>query len=1573
MSLVFEYVEDKPLLASADFNNDGFDELIVLGDKKINSGYWAFFVAYKDGSIYATPKRSFPLSAKPTRIYTGDFNNDILSDLIIFHENSVKEPGFSVFVNQCQDSLEDTFNYKIFHTEINRAYNPVSVTPCDFNGDGLVDFLSTNNKGFTVLQNKGNGAFASLFVSDILDTNENERDILLPVDLNFDNKCDIVLLRNVDKEKSYAYWLSNNNNTITVKKKVNLHNKDQVDVSRLAIGMFSKTGYTELMNIGQNLWLGDIQYEKDQMQFYSFGDFQSGKISEIKDGLGRVTSLSYTPFLKSEPIVPQKKCRYGAIPINVLWKSEAKCGQTIIASTTYKFDKLLNELTGRGIVGFDVNTRVNNLTGEKYSSTVTLRNDKLVPIQLLLQSTLDICSSSVQVVYEDFFSGENNYLILPSSKESIDYDGNVIKETYEYTAEGYLKNHLKQYGDKGVYEGIYYSNFVEVNGILKPGTKIIKKKSATDTKEFVSTTKFSYNNRGLLSSKMENENTSMELELKFGYDQFGNIISETTTGSGVQPIEKHYEFDSFGKNLLKEYQIPAARILTKEYDVFGYVIADEDRTDSNNVLKTQYIRNGWGQIEETIYPDNSREKTAVKYANGGSGYSISKQYPTGSAETETWRGDGVLLSSFSYGINGLSVRTNYNYDSKNNLIKKETIYGDRQEYVIKTYDVRNRILTEDVCFNGHPFGNRYRYEYSPLKVKEFRSSTAHKEELITLKEFNQLGQQLSVSSCGYKISKVYDSAGNLSGVLSVDNTMKFDYDAAGNCISILDFPKRRQTYKYSADNNLLSHKDANGDSTVYSYDKLGMLKSIAKTDRTITYEYGTSGYDLLKLKGSSDGNNSISFSHDKYGRLNSERRVFSDGHSLCFSYEYDDSTRLKKKTFPNNIQVCYKYDSYGHQTGVYIGEKMINKITSFSGCEFSQEYAGGFTLIDTQFPNSLTQKKGFYDKDGNEISILWINRERNTGLVINREGFRPDGMMERFEYDEQNRLVAAYNDLGDRDEFHYAPSGCITSKSNIGSYSYNNFVSPYSVISVENNDKSISSGTIRTEFNSFGKIELIEDEATGYSLEIEYGPDERRWKSMLYRNGALVRTIRYAGEYEEIEENGLVRQFCYLEGGSVLLRTFEADELIDESILHLITDNQGSILKVIDTSGRVVFDSYYDAWGVQTIVSNEIGLLRGYTGQEMLPEFKLINMDGRLYDPVISQFLSPDNYIQQPDNPQSYNKYSYCLNNPLLYSDPSGELFGIDDFFVGLAGFAFGYISSGLNTGKWGWPSIQSGLMGAATGVLGLKFGGGEVCSLKNYFIGMGVNALTANFIKPMSFSISSNISIGAIPLIGFGSGGVSLGMGISGSVKLGEVELNGSFGSASSYYGWNASAKYKNYGLGFGNTHYYAGTFHNQTIEAQTIGIATVSFPEGSFSISNDLWGDGEDRWRTTSAELTIGKYCVGTLVDTNYGKKDSKIASNDEGPGIEYLPAPPPVGVNKNKGLGAWKVGIVYQSPIWIGVRQGSIITRLGYSHSQVQNLTQNLVHKYFGKANFYINYDYFRQGMYVQKSSPNPFSLW
>jgi len=49
-----------------------------------------------------------------------------------------------------------------------------------------------------------------------------------------------------------------------------------------------------------------------------------------------------------------------------------------------------------------------------------------------------------------------------------------------------------------------------------------------------------------------------------------------------------------------------------------------------------------------------------------------------------------------------------------------------------------------------------------------------------------------------------------------------------------------------------------------------------------------------------------------------------------------------------------------------------------------------------------------------------------------------------------------------------------------------------------------------------------------------------------------------------------------------------------------------------------------------------------------------VHMNGRVYEPKLGRMLSPDPVTQAPENGQNYNRYSYAMNNPLRYKDPSG-------------------------------------------------------------------------------------------------------------------------------------------------------------------------------------------------------------------------------------------------------------------------------------------------------------------------------
>ena len=102
-------------------------------------------------------------------------------------------------------------------------------------------------------------------------------------------------------------------------------------------------------------------------------------------------------------------------------------------------------------------------------------------------------------------------------------------------------------------------------------------------------------------------------------------------------------------------------------------------------------------------------------------------------------------------------------------------------------------------------------------------------------------------------------------------------------------------------------------------------------------------------------------------------------------------------------------------------------------------------------------------------------------------------------------------------------------------------------------------------------------------------------------------------------------------------------------------DHLGSSTAMTDASGAKVETTEYVPYGeMREHTGTEVTNYK-FTDQELDPETGLYNYGARLYDPVIGRFISPDPIIPNVYDPQMLNRYSYCRNNPLIYTDPTGH------------------------------------------------------------------------------------------------------------------------------------------------------------------------------------------------------------------------------------------------------------------------------------------------------------------------------
>ena len=272
--------------------------------------------------------------------------------------------------------------------------------------------------------------------------------------------------------------------------------------------------------------------------------------------------------------------------------------------------------------------------------------------------------------------------------------------------------------------------------------------------------------------------------------------------------------------------------------------------------------------------------------------------------------------------------------------------------------------------------------------------------------------------------------------------------------------------------------------------------------------------------------------------------------------------------------------------------------------------------------------------------------------------------------------------------------GNILQKTGVGSYSYTNTSKPYAVTGISPTGNAIPTEGQDITYSSFWRPATISEGI--HDTSFEYNDQYNRTRMTLQRNDTTILTRYYLGDcYEQDVTSGSTKEKLYLGGDyysayAVLIKDSVSGV---SNVYHILRDHLGSITHVVDNSGNIVQELSYDAWGrlrnpvTQQVYAQDdipdLFLGRGYTGHEHLNEFGLINMNARLYDPMLGRFLSPDKYVQETENSQNFNRYSYCLNNPLRYVDEDGDFFFT--IFNAITDGIFNIIKHGFNVSAYNW------------------------------------------------------------------------------------------------------------------------------------------------------------------------------------------------------------------------------------------------------------------------------------------------
>ena len=301
----------------------------------------------------------------------------------------------------------------------------------------------------------------------------------------------------------------------------------------------------------------------------------------------------------------------------------------------------------------------------------------------------------------------------------------------------------------------------------------------------------------------------------------------------------------------------------------------------------------------------------------------------------------------------------------------------------------------------------------------------------------------------------------------------------------------------------------------------------------------------------------------------------------------------------------------------------------------------------------------------------------------------------------------------------------------------------------ESIDKSKPYMQTSSEYDSTGNYVTSETNEQGSTTKYSYDANGnpltyRDGMSMTWKNGRQLATltngdtsISYGYDSGSVRTtktvNGVKYTYAYL-NGQLLYETrgdakfyysYDANGIL-YNVRYTLTDggteysyyythnSRGDIIGIYNGAGELKAHYEYDAWGNVISITdnngnvitnpNHIGNLNPfrYRGYYQDTETGLYYLMSRYYDPVTHRFINADGYFQSGTAILDGNTFTYCANNPIYSSDPTGAFWGI------VAGFCSGFISnticqmiSGTDISEINWGSaLISGLTGAALGAV---------------------------------------------------------------------------------------------------------------------------------------------------------------------------------------------------------------------------------------------------------------------------------
>jgi len=182
-------------------------------------------------------------------------------------------------------------------------------------------------------------------------------------------------------------------------------------------------------------------------------------------------------------------------------------------------------------------------------------------------------------------------------------------------------------------------------------------------------------------------------------------------------------------------------------------------------------------------------------------------------------------------------------------------------------------------------------------------------------------------------------------------------------------------------------------------------------------------------------------------------------------------------------------------------------------------------------------------------------------------------------------------------------------------------------------------------YDAENRLTTVNNLAIGQTTTFTYDGDGNRVKVAV----GSTTTVYIGNYYEKNTSTGVITKYYYAASQRVAMRA-------GSTLYYLFSDHLGSSSVSLRATDQYTVTQRYYPWGtIRPGPDNGLPTDYTFTGQKLDASTGLMYYVARYYDPVLGRFVSADTIVPEPGNPQALNRYSYTLNNPVNYHDPTGH------------------------------------------------------------------------------------------------------------------------------------------------------------------------------------------------------------------------------------------------------------------------------------------------------------------------------